>query len=66
MSAIPDNTGTPSTSAIDVIRIGGNIGAEIRGVDLRQPLSDAEFEAVQAAFVRHEVIILRDQDITLE
>jgi taurine dioxygenase len=47
-------------------RLGGNIGAEIDGVDLSKPLSDAQFEALHAAFVRHEVLVFRDQDITLE
>ena len=47
-------------------RIGGNIGAEISGIDLTQPLGDAQFEALNAAFVRHEVLVFRNQDITLE
>ena len=47
-------------------RIGGNIGAEISGIDLTQPLGDAQFEALNAAFVRDEVLVFRNQDITLE
>jgi len=47
-------------------RLGGNIGAEIHGLDLSRPLSDAQFEALHAAFVQHEVLVFRDQDITLE
>ncbi|KQT08130.1 TauD/TfdA dioxygenase family protein [Ramlibacter sp. Leaf400] len=50
----------------EVVRLGGNIGAEIRGLDLRKPLAREQFEALNAAFVKHEVIVLRDQDITLE
>jgi taurine dioxygenase len=53
-------------AGFDVIRLGGNIGAEIRGLDLRQPLTAEQFEALNAAFVRHEVLLFRDQDITLE
>ncbi len=45
-------------------RVGVNLGAEISGVDLRQPLSDAQFEAVNAALVEHALIIFRDQDIS--
>ncbi len=58
----------PSGAAahIVVVPINGNIGAEIRGVDLRRPLQPAEFRVVHDALVRHGVIILRDQDITLE
>jgi len=66
MSALPHSTAAAHAAGIEVVRLGGNIGAEIRGVDLRAPLSDAQFEAVPEAFVRHEVIFFRDQDITLE
>ena len=41
------------------------IGAEISGVDLGK-LSDAEFAVIHDALVRHEVIVFRDQDITIE
>jgi len=57
----------PITAAgFDVVRLGGNIGAEIRGLDLGRPLSREQFESLHAAFVRHEVLVFRDQDITLE
>ena len=47
-------------------RVGVNLGAEISGVDLRQPLSEAQFGAVEAALVENELIIFRNQDITSE
>lgn len=50
----------------DVVRIGGNIGAEIRGVDLRRPIPREQFDALHAAFVQHQVLVFRDQDITLD
>jgi alpha-ketoglutarate-dependent taurine dioxygenase len=60
-------TPNPSVAAgFEVIRLGGNIGAEIRGLDLTQPLAPPQFEALHAAFVRHEVLVFREQDITLE
>lgn len=49
-----------------IVRLNGNIGAEIRGIDLRTPLDDAQFELVHRALVEHEVIVFRAQDITLE
>jgi taurine dioxygenase len=52
--------------AITVTRVGVNLGAEISGVDLRQPLSNEAFDAIQVALVENELIILRDQDITSE
>ena len=51
---------------IQVVPINGNIGAEIRGADLRRKLSPAEFQAIHGALVTHGVIVLRDQDITLD
>ena len=59
-------TAATAATAIEVIRLGGNIGAEIRGVDLRRELDPATFAAIDDAFVRHQVIVLRDQDIALE
>lgn len=50
----------------ETIRLGGNIGAEIRGLDLRRAVPSATFEALHAAFVRHEVLVFRDQDITID
>ncbi len=47
-------------------RVGVNLGAEISGVDLRQPLSEAQFAAIETALVENELIIFRNQDITSE
>lgn len=45
--------------------INGFIGAEVHGVHLGR-LDDATFAAVRAALARYEVLVFRDQDITLE
>ena len=45
-------------------RVGVNLGAEIAGIDLRGPLPDAQFAAVEAALVENELLIFRDQDIS--
>jgi taurine dioxygenase len=47
-----------------VTKVGVNLGAEISGVDLRRPLPDAQFAAVEAALVEHELVIFRGQEIT--
>ena len=60
-----DNISTPH-AGFDVVRLGGNIGAEIRGLDLRRALADDTFASLEAAFVRHEVLVFRDQDISLD
>ena len=50
--------------SIEVIPTGAAIGAEIRGVDLSQPLNDATFAAIDDAYNRHGVIFFRDQHVT--
>src|SRR5258707_3782709 len=49
---------------IEIIRIGAAVGAEIRGVDLAQPLDDAGFATIERAYNEHGVIFFRDQHIT--
>jgi taurine dioxygenase len=51
---------------IEVVRHGPTIGAEVRGVDLSQPLDESTFKAVHDALMAHKVIYFRDQDITPE
>lgn len=55
-----------SAADIRVRPINGFIGAEIEGVDLRRPLEPAGFKIVHDALVQHEVIVMRDQDITVD
>ncbi len=47
-------------------QLNGAIGAEVSGIDLSAPLTDNAFAAVQAAFVKYQVLVFRDQDITLD
>src|SRR5579864_3697816 len=42
------------------------IGAEIEGVDLSQPLGEAQFGEIEAAFNAHHVLVFRDQTISRE
>ena len=51
---------------IDVIPLSDAIGAEIRGLDLRQMMDAATVKSVEQAWYDHVVILFRDQDITLE
>jgi taurine dioxygenase len=53
-------------AGVSIRRVGVNLGAEISGVDLREPLSDAQFAAVQGALVENELLIFRNQNITSE
>ena len=48
----------------EVERCTPTIGAEISGIDLREPLDDTTYLALRRAVVKHKVIFFRDQDIT--
>ena len=45
-------------------RIAGNIGAEVSGLDLTQPLSEDAAEALRQGLVEHQVLFFRDQPMT--
>src|SRR3954469_9082963 len=65
MSTVADNNNTQSTGATSIglyIRpIGGNIGAEVRGVKLSGDLQPATIKALHQAVLKHKVIFVRDQ-----
>jgi taurine dioxygenase len=42
------------------------IGAEIRNVDLAKPISEAQFNELYDLFIKHQVLIFRDQHISIE
>jgi taurine dioxygenase len=65
MSETIADTGDRSDS-IETVRLGPNIGAEIRNLNLSQPLTDGEFALVHQALLENEVLVMRDQDIATE
>lgn len=52
------------SQALKIRRVAGALGAEISGVDLSKPLSDELVAQIRRAFVEHQVIFFRDQDLT--
>jgi taurine dioxygenase len=50
--------------SLQVRRLSFNIGAEIVGVDLREPLDDQTFSQIHSAFLAHCVLLFRSQPIT--
>ncbi len=50
--------------SIEIVPTGAPVGAEIRGVDLSQPLGDNVFAMIERAYNEHGVIFFRDQHIT--
>jgi taurine dioxygenase len=57
---------TPGNAPFEVERLGARLGAEIHGLDLKQGLDPATFQALEAALIEHKVIVLRDQNLTTE
>ncbi len=55
-----------SNEGVCVDRINPNIGAEIGNIDLRSPLSDADFDSIHTALVEHEVLVFRNQDVSTD
>ncbi|HAF68169.1 MAG TPA: taurine dioxygenase, partial [Acidimicrobiaceae bacterium] len=53
-------------NAITVTPITPRIGAEIGGVDLREELSEETVRLIREAWLEHQVIFFRDQDLTHE
>lgn len=48
---------------LDIRPTGAALGAEIRGIDLAQPMAEATFRAIENALHDHEVIFFRGQRI---
>jgi alpha-ketoglutarate-dependent sulfate ester dioxygenase len=53
-------------SQVQVIPLSAHIGAEIHGVDLTRPLSDAQIKAIRQALLRWRVVFFRDQFLSHE
>jgi alpha-ketoglutarate-dependent sulfate ester dioxygenase len=59
MTAVTEQEARDATLTIRPLQ--PTIGAEISGVDLRNPLSDAERDEIKAAILQHKVVFFRDQ-----
>ncbi|MSP03211.1 MAG: TauD/TfdA family dioxygenase [Acetobacteraceae bacterium] len=50
--------------SLEIIPTGAPVAAEIRGVDLSQPIGDNVFALIERAYDEHGVIFFRDQHVT--
>lgn len=50
--------------SIEVSSLTPHIGAEVSGVDLRQPLSNEQFSEIYRAWLDWQVLVFREQDIS--
>ncbi len=51
---------------LDLLRLSGTTGAEVRGVDLAQPLDATTIADIKAAFLDHHVLVFREQELSPE
>jgi len=51
---------------ITINKLGKHIGAEIKGIDLSQPMDDSTFAKISKAFFDNQVVVFRNQKITPE
>ncbi|HEV8297112.1 MAG TPA: TauD/TfdA family dioxygenase [Acidimicrobiales bacterium] len=64
MRVAPGHTAAAFTR-IAVEPVGATVGAVVTGVDLRQPIDDAQFHELDAALAEHKVLLFHDQYLTL-
>ena len=57
-------TPTSLSTGLDVRPLSGTIGAEIRGVDLKQSLDDATVDAIRAQLLRYHVVFFPGQHLS--
>lgn len=57
-------TGRTATTRLEIEPLTAEIGAEVHGIDLREPLDDATIAELRTALDRHLVLFFRDQHIT--
>ncbi len=53
---------TQPDPALEVVKVAGSIGAEIRGVSLSGHLSEATVARIRAVLLEHKVVFFRDQN----
>ena len=58
--------GTATLSRLDVVPLSQHIGAEIRGIDLRDQLDAETVEAIHQAWLDHCVLLFRGQSFSQE
>ena len=56
--------GLPAQSVAMITSLSPHTGAEVRGVDLTQPIDAALRERLNRAFVEHSVLVFRDQHLS--
>ena len=64
INVVPERPAERGALPFQVERLGVKLGAEIVGLDLREPMTPATFAAFEAALIEHKILVLREQDLT--
>ncbi len=54
----------PRPQSIDIFPLSGPLGAEVRGLDLSQPLSSREFGVIRKAWLTYIVLLFKEQQLS--
>ncbi len=65
-STVTESPATTPSGTLDIRPLSGHTGAEILGVDLREPLPPAVLAEVRQTLLKWKVVFFRDQDLTQE
>ncbi len=60
----PAQTARTAVSRVEIRPLPGSFAAEVIGLDLHQPLDEADFRRIHRAHLDHHVLVFRDQRIT--
>src|SRR5688572_9726485 len=66
VAAAPEAPRYTSGMRLEIRKIAGALGAEVHGVDLSQPLADAQKAELRRAWLEHLVLFFRDQPLAPE
>lgn len=64
ISNMEDLTSALEQAPFEIEVVGRGIGAEIHGLDLREPLAPETFASLEAAVIKYKVAYIRDQHIS--
>jgi taurine dioxygenase len=64
VTVAPEKPVSSAAPPFHVERLSPRLGAEIKGLDLKQPVPLQTFRAFEAALIEHKVLMLRDQHLT--
>lgn len=60
----PAQTARTAVSRVEIRPLPGSFAAEVIGLDLHQPLDEADFRRIHRAHLDHHVLVFRDQRIS--